>query len=741
MQSRELMFEDYTNDVVGLDARDVEGKWWLEASAFPGDSAEPKAAVWNPLLSIPVDREIPNTVSAGRISQLVTDAVELVKSFNCTVTPCSPLMEGREAGDDRVDFSPSSTTLAIGLIVQEQVLGMSTSREDTFISTELYNFCEVTSSIPCARQQSLEFAKKRGFGVIGYVDSPPLRLILDVKKNNALEHSSTEVGKCSMLGIRIRDTKPQLLLRMQLAGSLQDGCLRTSSMKEPKPMPVDLGGCGAPSNWGDPRNTYLYMKSFRKGTYDRVYGSAINEARRVVQEADRGLPAVAVISDMLRSRQDYLHATFAEKIAIPSSELIGRREGMPPPLYRAAGVTSGVTGVERRLVRAKLLLPEREARLEWDRESQLSDILMGASPVVISLQRKEQESRSRRERFGGALSGNAAFQNLLRRRADGSEIEKLRQEGFLIATSGRLRMTYEDAIWVHEGCKGEIFTFADLPRSSDMFLREEVSSERTFKIPDLLLHPVTQSGRREVQTVTRLGLWQISQPMEQWAKEKVAKLRVLREDYPDGPPQHAVREVLRENPEWVADDSLITARVFEDVRDEVSTQTVVLVTRDKRLCRQLAQTTNTIVIGLDPVAVAFAYPYKIYSAGMEITPSEVVSILEEGYFHSKGIRVPSHVYIDTGSMAAALLDKGLSNRPDKIYRETLHEAAHVAGQRVCTLARQSLASEGVRSQVILAWPTTVTSENPLFTGEPEVRKPGGSTTSSTFSRKMRAYMH
>jgi len=700
----------------------------------------PKSSVWNPLASIPVYPDMNATLSTDYISSLVEDALAKLDEFGVEATPLEPTVIGREAGDDRVDFSPSSTTLALGLIVQERVMDMSTSIEDTFISKELYNFCEVTSSIPHARQQSLEHAKKGGFRNLGYVDSPPLRLVLDVRKGTG-DHSSTEVGKCSMLGIRVRDTKPQLRLRMELASALQDACLRTSSMKEPKSMPIELGGCGSPPKWGDPRNLFLYMKNFRKGTYDRVYGSAVHEVKRAVQDADRGLPSTVLLADMLRARQDYLHATYAEKIAVPSPELLGKVDGMPPPLYKSVGVTSGVSGVERRLVRAKLILPLRDAKLEWDRESHLTEIMFGTRTVKSSLLAEVRDLRKSRKRFGDAISGNSAFQNLLRRRADGSEIEKLRDEGFGIVASGRLSFAYLDAVWVSEGCKGEIFTLADLPRSQDMYLRTEVSNERTMKVPGLLLHPVGRSGRRLVETVTRLGLWQISTSMENWCIEKVQRLQELRDHWNGDPPAERIRAVLRDNPEWVADDSLITARVFEDIRGEISTQTIVLLTRDKRLCRQLAQTTDTIVVGVDPLVVLNAFPDRVYDARMEVTPYDIETILGGEWFSAKGIRPPAHCYVDTGSVESALMNMRADVEPGVLHREVLSEVYIHNGHRACALLRTVVSLRSVESRVLLCWPTTVTSENPLFTGSADRETAGGSTTSSTFSRRLRAFMH
>ena len=62
---------------------------------------------------------------------------------------------GREVGDDRVDICRDPILLAMCLVVQERVFRMKTSKEDTFISREYWNFCELTIPLPTSDNGSI----------------------------------------------------------------------------------------------------------------------------------------------------------------------------------------------------------------------------------------------------------------------------------------------------------------------------------------------------------------------------------------------------------------------------------------------------------------------------------------------------------------------------------------------------------------------------------------------------------
>jgi hypothetical protein len=78
---------------------------------------------------------------------------------------------------------------------------METSEEDTFISNERFNFCEVTSIVPRTSKGSYDFFRKtQNLEFLEFVDVMPLRLLEPVSKGKGNDHSSSVVGKSSMAG-------------------------------------------------------------------------------------------------------------------------------------------------------------------------------------------------------------------------------------------------------------------------------------------------------------------------------------------------------------------------------------------------------------------------------------------------------------------------------------------------------------------------------------------------------------
>jgi hypothetical protein len=169
--------------------------------------------------------------------------------------PASTKVAGEEVGDDRVDISLDPLRLSSMLVVQEKVMHMSTSDADTFISKSLWNFCEVTGGIPTSVEQMFHHCRKvNGFENLGFVDTPPLRILLDVSKGES-SHSSTMPGKATMLGNRMRTPRSELLRDWYLASYLQDGLLRTSKSTEPKYLPQIMGGSGVRAPFGLPETS------------------------------------------------------------------------------------------------------------------------------------------------------------------------------------------------------------------------------------------------------------------------------------------------------------------------------------------------------------------------------------------------------------------------------------------------------------------------------------------------------
>jgi hypothetical protein len=604
--------------------------------------------------------EIPaGEVDMSEINDYFDQADAILKKFHIAKVPgAATKVVGFEAGDDRTDFCKNPWVLALMIVIQERVFLMKTSKYDTFITRRLFNFCEVTGPIPYSREQSLEVGKRTGMKHIGFIDVPPLRIVMNVQKGD-LSHSSTEVGKASMLGLKIRDCQPKRLLRLKIASYLQDACLSTHTMKEPKYIPIEMGGCGCPSPWGDYRNLYLYMKTFKRGTYDRVYGTATNEAYATVRANDRGEDVEAVLCKRLRQRQEYLFGTYADKVLVPPDQKY--KEGFPDPLYMASGTSSGISGVERRLIRAKILLTEKQARVEYDHTVRLERTILGINRIASATYDERRESTIKRKEYDGALSANAAFSRLLNRTANGTEVDVLIKAGFLAVNTGVLAFSIENAKWLHHGGKGQIFTIHDIPSSENMYIRDEVSIEKTMKIGKLDLKPIfSRQGIKTVLTRSELGLWQISGTMNEWALEMKAKLIQAREANLGIVPVRIVRDIYHDNSEWVSDDERIISRISEAVVRDKAFTTVLLVSGDGRLANQCAQTTGINVVRLEPLPLFIAMSKgEPMTSKTEYPLEAILSKFRPGFFGESMLFEPSRVFYDTGSISAELSKLGV----------------------------------------------------------------------------------
>jgi len=713
-----------------------------------GVSVPANTGAWNPLdfaglTDLDTSSELPEDI----IEDIFRGAWDRLALYGITWTGGRGglTIAGAEAGDDRVDICRNPLLLAVMLDIQSRVLKMSTSEKDTFISDRYYNFCEVTCAIPCAFQQSLDYAQKDNFRTIGFVDVPALRVVLDVKKGDMGSHSSTVLGKSTMLGVKRLSCNPKFKLLFEIATYLQDGNLSSHTMEEPKYIPVEMGGCGVPPSWGEFRNLYLYLYSYKRGTYARVYGTATNEAREVIKACDAGNPSETHLCRFLRMRQEYLHGTYANVVLVPPLTQGKRREEMPPPIYKAQGVRAGVSGVEKRLVRAKRLLTEEDARTEFDRNVRLSEILMGWKSISSTVREEERKTSLSREKFGGALRANSAFQRLLDRQANGTEVESLIRDGFRLVTGGVTGFSMMNARYLAGGAKGEIYSLHDLPFSSDMFLREEVSREKSLRIPNLVIRPVTSTGRRTVRTVSKLGLWQISSTMEEWADDTIDLLLDARKRSLTGTVStRDAREILSRNPEWVSDDKLIVARMFEDCDrgDIVAGSTVVLVSTDIRLARQAAQTCDLNVVLVDPKPVFILLGLGEVDHETRIEPNRLIAMFEEDWFPSRTLREPEKVYIDSGSAKARLKDLALDGFGKQVTAKQITLVEAIQQPRSARVVERKLNRSGFRIGAKIFRANTVSSENPVFLSDSgRIASEGWKPPFGNFNRWQKKFLH
>jgi len=225
-------------------------------------------AVWDPSGSIPAMPDLDSDViTMEYLTSLVNGGLQTLQELGVQALPpkSTDRIYGMEVGDDRVDISDNPLCLALAIYCQSRVLRFETSWKDTGISDSLWNFCEVTSVVPSTQLGDIQRAKRKGFTELEFVDTPPLRIIIDVQKGDR-SHSSTTTGKAQMLGSRIRSARTSLKPTLEVATWMQDSNLGTCNAPDPKYLPQVLGGSGHPPLWGVWQNTYLYLQAYKHGT-------------------------------------------------------------------------------------------------------------------------------------------------------------------------------------------------------------------------------------------------------------------------------------------------------------------------------------------------------------------------------------------------------------------------------------------------------------------------------------------
>ena len=656
-----------------------------EVDDFHNNVMVPKQAAWDPLegyhetvrgkvLPIPEEVKIFKRIGdeANRIMRR-----DFIKPRRGDNHPS----RGYEVGDDRVDLSQSPSSLATGLACQEEIFKMKTSPEDTFISPLLYNFCEVTSLIPSGKRGSFGFARKNGdFANLEFVDVAPIRIVLDVTKSDR-SHSSTAVGKASMLGIRQNTPKLEHGYHLMVASFMQDSFLRTWKSPDPKYLPRIMGGSGCRPLWSAYQNAYLYVLAYRGGGYERVYASAKAELEAAVRDLDRGVPATAIICAKLRDKQEYLHGTYAEKIFVPRKPtVLTGTTSMPEPIMESHA-SAWTSSFEHRLIRARALITERDATVQFEASLRLEELLFGdfqgANEAVefFSLQKKRG-----RALFEGALNSNSAFKNLLDRRASPSDVEKLLgDKDFIPVVTGRLRFSKEDARWLSNGGKGNVYTMEDIPLHTNLYIRSEVSSEETLKVGGLTLSPIIENQLSLTTTVSHIGMYKIGRNQEEWANSLLEDMKGI------GirpVPFSTLFRIFTRSPEWVNDDSALIGAAIEDSKGLTKGSFVyVLITNDKKLCRRMADSTNVEVVMLQPEDAMRILPVGMtWSSNTRIRPSDL-----RGKIYIKTSRI-ARVYIDTGAVAASLSRMAIHGNTSGA--RTVYKTSNVTSERIIGFVRR-----------------------------------------------------
>lgn len=460
---------------------------------------------------------------------------------------------------------------------------------------------------------------------------------------------------------------------------------------EPKYTPTVFGGSGgvAPftgcsnhksrdedlTTW----NMYLALGSYKSGTYTRVYGSAINECHEAIRRYEiDGKPVAPILAPRLRWKQEYLHGTYHDRIHIPRINIRTPGEPPPVPLYRASGAANLLISVERRLQATRRVSTRRDAEVEYAQKSRLNSYLVSFGGIRNMEAADAMAKRQATKEFEGALRANSAFQSLLRRSAAPNVESFLNPDDFITMVGGVRELDLGLCRWIVRGGKGEVLTIYDFYSPDDMYVTDEVSSENTLKIPGVTVRPlVALQSAREQTTITKLGLWQISESQEQWADNLVDQLIAARSFFGGPIPRRPLLDLYMRNREWVSDDSLIIEEASRAVADQ-GPQLLMLVSKDIRLGNQLAASTGCPVLRFKPQSIVQLGLREVYNSSTKFDVNELERIIPRGYDLPPGKRLS--VYTDTGSLESAACNFAPGRRGDPqllICRPPLNSSIHM----------------------------------------------------------------
>lgn len=655
------------------------------------------------------------------IVDLISEATERLHYYGVVAEAEKPpefeRITGFEVGDDRKDESKSPTGLALSLVVQESVFKMMTSEEDTFISTNRSNFCEVTTIAPRSQVGSWNYARKTNTTQkLEYVDVMPLRIVLDVSKSNQGDHSSSTPGKASMAGPKMAYCRPDMKEVLMLGNLLQDGCLLTHRAKEPKYLPTIMGGSGAPPLFGDPRNLLLYLQAYRGGGHSRVYGTSTNEIMQLFAQMEQtGVYVPPELTLRLRMKETYLYGTYKEKVFVPTKTYMNifKETQLPPPLYETGKAATDIAIGESRLLNAKLLITRSQAEVELEKTRKNSQILFGTITCAgANLEARRQKTAST-QAFDGALSANTALARMLERRANDSDAEKLMKDSFFkFSVAGERDFTLSHAQWIADGAKSNTYDIRDLRRPEDMFVRTEVSTEENMKVSGIERLWMRKGKAVLTETTAKVGLWQVSQSMYQHAEETL-RLLVEARDRSDGSilDRSTVTKILYDRRQNDADDPHIISKALSDVASTaVGVGLIVLISTDRQLGFVLAAQTGKKTLRVAPSTLV-----PIFGANAEETinamdgnPALFAKFVEVHNDLRVNLSQVLNVYVDTGSLQAALTRFTVAELPGRRKQNKLCERRIIevgldeAGHRFEKTGLRPIATD--KSRILLKYP-------------------------------------
>jgi hypothetical protein len=235
--------------------------------------------------------------------------------------------------------------------------------------------------------------------------------------------------------------------------------------------------------------------------------------------------------------------------------------------------------------------------------------------------------------------------------------------------------------------QGEFFSLRDISLSDDMFVREEVSAEETFKVEGIPLRPYFLGGAKLRTTKAKVGLYQISSTMEEWSEDLISRLINERDGKGRPLDPHEVAPIFLENPEWVNDDTGLIGLCHEKTANQKGQQTVSLISNDKRLANKMAETCNVKVIRISPQEFVRLASVR----GIEINAQMETKFLKEFGIETE------HVFKDTGSISAVSVD--LTTEDGTNYTRKVHHTGWYGDIRYSQITLSELKKSHLRRQL------------------------------------------
>jgi len=425
---------------------------------------------------------------------------------------------------------------------------------------------------------------------------------------------------------------------------------------------------------------FLYVLAYKGGSYRRIYATACAEMQTYLYNLERGIQSSPILCQRLREKQEYFWGTYDNFVFIPKALDVGDSERPPEPLYYATGGQNRFVAFENRLLRTRHVVTRKQAQTEWQHSQRLRSIFESLFTEMKTYEMIDKDRSSiRRAAYDGALSANSALQNLLRKEASRSDAMKIMgSDSFHTITVGRRDFTRYDAEWVYRNGQGENFSLRDVTISEDIFVRDEVSAEETFKVGGITLRPYFSGGEKVLTTKTSVGLYKINKTMEEWSEDLLQRL--IEERSRKGRPLKPIEAmpIFNKDREWVNDDSGLIAQCLNDTGGEKNRYTVALVSDDRRLANQMAETCNVTVLRVRTDDFARLLILK----GDEISSSTQADFLVE-----YGLKFDFQ-YVDTGSLLASA--RNYAEEDGVTYRRTVRSTGWKDGTRFSSIVLEKV---------------------------------------------------